>query len=210
NQLQTMFDPAANADSSKQSAIENGLTDYVAGHTLALDGQSGTDTYVINTTGTQPCFGSTPNGSSCHNYVIDVLDTGDPADGSDVLIVNGFDNTAQSGYLDANAGVNSPTDDIFLLRRSNFIGASPTSGTQNSVAEDPAFVALLHGNFGLSNTVFSGNVTAFNSEIACTSCNVGTDDFLTEGFKPGQRIHVADYGAGVFAGDYTISTATAT
>ena len=73
NQLQTMFDPAANSDPTK--AIVNG--DVVAGHTLTLDGQAGTDTYVINTTGSQPCLGANQiAGSTCHNYIVNVLDTG--------------------------------------------------------------------------------------------------------------------------------------
>src|SRR5262249_45452033 len=63
-----------------------------AGHTLTLDGQSGSDQYMINTTGSQPCLypllGGNPSGSTCHNYVINVLDTGAPDDGTDVLIVN--------------------------------------------------------------------------------------------------------------------------
>ena len=35
--------------------------DVVAAHTLTLDGQAGTDTYVINTTGSQPCLGRHPD-----------------------------------------------------------------------------------------------------------------------------------------------------
>ena len=43
-----------------------------------------------------------------------------------------------------------PTDDIFLLRRSNYIGSYPAASPSqaNEIADDPAFVALLHGNFG--------------------------------------------------------------
>ena len=48
-----------------------------AGHTLTLDGQDGTDTYVVNTTGSQACLGNDQiAGATCHNYVINVLDTG--------------------------------------------------------------------------------------------------------------------------------------
>src|SRR5260370_28064057 len=70
-----------------------------AGHTLTMDGQSGTNTYVINTTGSQPCLdaalgqGGDPSGATCHNYVINVLDTHAPSDGTNVLIVNGYANT---------------------------------------------------------------------------------------------------------------------
>src|SRR5205807_10578528 len=96
-QLQTMFPAASN--STTQLAAVNG--DIVAGHTLTLDGQAATDTYVINTTGSQPCFQGSAQvggaGSTCHNYIINVLDTGASDDGSDVLIVNGYDNP-QVGY----------------------------------------------------------------------------------------------------------------
>ena len=69
-----------------------------AGHALTLDLQDGTDTYVVNTTGSQPCLGTDQiSGGTCHNYVINVLDTGAPNRGSDVLIVNGID-TQCSGY----------------------------------------------------------------------------------------------------------------
>src|SRR5260370_11935731 len=67
-----------------------------AGHTLTLDGQSGTNTYVINTTGSQPCLhaaprqGGHPSGATSHNYVINLLDTHAPSDGTNVLIVNGY------------------------------------------------------------------------------------------------------------------------
>ncbi|MFN2609691.1 MAG: hypothetical protein ABR507_02275, partial [Actinomycetota bacterium] len=178
-----------------------------AGHTLTLDGQAATDSYVINTTGSQPCFNGDITGSTCHNYVINVLDTGAPNDGVDVLIVNGFD-SSQSGYSDPTAGVSYPTDDIFLLRRSNFIASTPTSNAANETADDPAFVALLHGNLGLSTTAFTGNITAFNTTITCTSCTIGTNDFLHNGFLAGQRIHIS--GAGVFSGDYTVTAVTQT
>src|SRR5439155_25627323 len=176
----------------------------VAGaHTLTLDGQAATDTYVINTTGSQPCFGGDASGSSCHNYIINVLDTGAPDDGSDVLIVNGYDSLL-SGYSDPNAGVSYATDDIFLLRRSNFIGTTPTSAIANELADDPAFVALLHGNLGLAQTVFTGDITAFNQTIT----RVSAGSFLAEGFLAGQRIQVSGTGAGVFAGSYTITAAS--
>src|SRR5262249_45180157 len=46
--------------------------------TLILDGQSGSDTYVVNTTGTH---------GGLRNYVVNVLDTGAPDDGMDNLSV---------------------------------------------------------------------------------------------------------------------------
>src|SRR5215467_3994941 len=51
--------------------------------TLDLDGQAGTDTYTINTTGSQS---ATPS-----DYVINVLDTGAKTDGTDTLTINGSD-----------------------------------------------------------------------------------------------------------------------
>ena len=139
NGLQTMFDPSSAAD-----ATANPTTgDVRSAHTLTLDGQAGTDTYVINTTGSQACLGANQiSGSTCHNYVINVLDTGAPDDGADVLIVNGVDGSSTfcSGYkLD---GSQCPTDDIFLLRASQYIASTPTSATANEIADDPAFVAL--------------------------------------------------------------------
>ena len=86
NRLQTMFD--ATLDTHTGNPLGNG--DNPAGHTLTLDGQVGTDTYVINTTGSQACLGANQiSGATCHNYVINALDTGAPDDGADVLIVNG-------------------------------------------------------------------------------------------------------------------------
>src|SRR5262249_12988822 len=91
NELQTMFPASLNTHSAAPDPITG---DVLAGHPLTLAGQSNTDTYTINTTGSQPCFqgtgGSDPN-TACHNYVINVLDTGAPDNGSDVLIVNGVD-----------------------------------------------------------------------------------------------------------------------
>ena len=160
NELQTMFDPAANSDPTK--AVVNG--DVVAGHTLTLDGQGGTDTYVINTTGSQPCLGANQiAGSTCHNYIINVLDTGSPADGADVLIVNGIDNTTCSGYK-PDGTTPCATDDIFLLRASKYIASTPTSSTANEIADDPAFVALLHGNFGTATTAYTGDLEALLHE----------------------------------------------
>ena len=149
NGLQTTFDPTQAGD------VFGG--DVRTAHSLTLDGQGGTDTYVINTTGSQACLD--PNqiaGQYCHNYVINVLDTGAPDDGSDVLIVNGVDNTTCSGYADAQHTIQCPTDDIFLLRASQYIASTPTSVTANQVADDPAFVALLHGNFGTSTPILTG------------------------------------------------------
>src|SRR5207249_3264727 len=102
------------------------------GDTLTLDGQAGTDTYVVNTTGTHGAF---------RNYVINVLDTGAPDDGVDSLAIYGRD-TLDPAYT----GPDGAIDDIFLLRRMTEIP------TEKAIRPDlylnsPAFVALLHGTF---------------------------------------------------------------
>src|SRR5262249_7324136 len=51
-----------------------------SGDTLTLDGQAGSDTYVVNTTGTH---------GDLRNYAINVLDTGAADDGVDNLSVYG-------------------------------------------------------------------------------------------------------------------------
>src|SRR5262249_29052789 len=91
------------------------------GDTLTLDGESGTDYYYIATSGSQ---------HAQNNYVINVLDSGAPADGVDELTIYGADG-AQNNAVD-------PVHDIFLLRAMNFI--------PNEQSSAPAFVALLHGS----------------------------------------------------------------
>ena len=85
------------------------------GDTLTLDGQGGSDTYTVNTAGSL----STDE----HNYVINVLDSGAPDDGSDVLVVNG-----------------TSDPDVFLLR-----GMASSAFRTNAAQAPTAFVALLHG-----------------------------------------------------------------
>ncbi|MFL6033492.1 MAG: hypothetical protein ACJ74I_00290, partial [Gaiellaceae bacterium] len=191
-----------------------------AGHTLTLDGQDGTDTYIVNTTGTQACLGNDQiSGATCHNYVINALDTGRPDKGADVLIVNGVD-SAQNGYQ-ADGKTPYAIDDIFLLRRSNFIGSTPSSGVANELADDPAFVALLHGNFGTATPVAA--LTDVNLTLCYDSaagCEVGRRLTATSGapfdatnFVVGRRIHLGNANAlgdaGVWAGDYTVSSRAA-
>jgi hypothetical protein len=175
--------------------------DSADGNTLTLDGQSATDTYVINTTGSRSCLSGASNGAAtCHNYIINVLDTGAPDDGSDVLIVNGYDNP-QSGY--DGSGNSYSVDDIFLLRRSKYIAATPASTTPNELAHNPAFVALLHGTLGVINPVFTGTITAFRQTITRTDGG----SFLANGIVAGQRIRLSS--AGVFSGDYTVTAVSA-
>ena len=98
------------------------------GDTLTLDGQSGSDTYVINTTGTH---------GDVRNYVVNVLDTGATDDGVDNLSVYGRD-TSDPLYT----GPNGSFDDIFLLRRTTSI-PNETANRPVLYADDSAFVALL-------------------------------------------------------------------
>src|SRR5207247_3393733 len=51
-----------------------------SGHTLTLDGQEANDTYYIYTSGSR---------GSSRNYIINVLDTGQPADGVAYLTICG-------------------------------------------------------------------------------------------------------------------------
>ena len=57
-----------------------------AGHTLTLDGQDESDTYLVYTTGSR---------GSSRNYVINVLDTGAPDDGVDSSSIYGADSALQ-------------------------------------------------------------------------------------------------------------------
>ena len=209
----------APAGDSEDFAFVNELQtmNVAAGHTLTLDLQDGTDTYVVNTTGSQGCLGANQiSGSTCHNYVINVLDTGAPDRGSDVLIVNGVDNTSCSGYADPAGTAQCPTDDIFLLRRSRYIASTPTSATANEVADSPAFVALLHGNFGTPTTVpATTNVNLTLCYHTGGSCAPGQTltgapgTFDAVNFTVGRRIHLGGGDAGVWSGDYTVQSRAA-
>src|SRR5262249_11733919 len=173
--------------------------------------------------GSQPCFqGGDASGSTCHNYIINVLDTGAPDSGEDVLIVNGVDGPNAGNKSDCSGyqatGAACPTDDIFLLRASNFIGSTPTSSSASEVADDPAFVALLHGNFGTQTPAFTGDLTlCYHS--GGTPCEPGQRLTAAPGtfhdaanlanpinsqFIVGRRLHIGGGDSGVWAGDYTI------
>ena len=116
--------------------------------TLDLDGQAGTDVYLVNTTGSESPAPS--------DYVINVLDTGAPADGADTLTVNG------------SAGA-----DLFLLRKADSVVGRPN-------AIDPAFVALLHGTLGQAQGhTLGSSVERINYDANVNSLNVnalGGDD----------------------------------
>ncbi|HEY9239276.1 MAG TPA: hypothetical protein VIP10_10605, partial [Burkholderiaceae bacterium] len=92
-----------------------------SGDTLTLDGQTDSDRYTVNTTGSQSAGGN--------NYVINVLDSGPRTDAEDRLEMFGVNGSEADGQ----------TDDIFLLRRVDSIPNEPG-------ADSPAFVALLHGS----------------------------------------------------------------
>ena len=120
--------------------VELQTMDVAAGHHLVLDGQAGTDRYEIRT------VGSKANVTAQRDYVIDVLDSGAPDDGVDLLDVYANDGT-QNGELDDGT---LPDDDIFLLRKTNAIAATALdrSGDQDAFDSDPdrpAFVAVLTG-----------------------------------------------------------------
>jgi Bacterial Ig-like domain/RTX calcium-binding nonapeptide repeat (4 copies) len=173
-----------------------------AGYTLTLDGQAGTDTYTVNTTGSQGCV-SDPD--SCHNYVVNVLDTGAPTDGVDNLIVDGV-NSAQSGY-DGN-GNSYPTDDIFLLRSTEYLASQTAPTTANALTDDPGFVALLHGTLGVASPVVTDATVSVCFSSA--NCNPGQTILGTAGMfsdlLPGEQIELSGGTSGIWAGEYTIQS----
>src|SRR5262249_38613946 len=100
NQLQTM-------DTARPYSDASGT--IIRRDTLDLDGQAGTDIYIINTTGSQSV---TPS-----DYVINVLDTGAKDDGVDTLTINGSD-----------------AAELFLLRKANFLVGRPSAESPAFVA----------------------------------------------------------------------------
>src|SRR5207245_8477065 len=94
------------------------------GHTRPLHGQEAKDTYYIYTSGSR---------GNARDYVINVLDTGQPQDGVDYLTICGADtNTgaAVAAGQDCDAAVrlappatSTDGDDLFLLRRTSYIGS---------------------------------------------------------------------------------------
>ncbi|MFL5864389.1 MAG: hypothetical protein ACJ780_27065, partial [Solirubrobacteraceae bacterium] len=114
------------------------LQSMTTGQALTLDGQDGTDHYVIWTHGSPS--------TSPYSYVVNVLDSGDPLSGVDNLDIYGADSSQNA------AG--DPTNDIFLLRSGSYIpnesAARPgvycgqTGGPTSTCTNRPAYVALLH------------------------------------------------------------------
>jgi Ca2+-binding RTX toxin-like protein len=113
--LATPADGTAPAGDGEDIFVVDRLQTMTVG-TLTLDGQAGSDHYIIYTNGSQ----------NDRNYIINALDTGASSDGVDVLSIYGDD----------------ATDDIFLLRAMTAIAGL---GGINEVANRPAFVGLLHG-----------------------------------------------------------------
>jgi hypothetical protein len=110
----------------------------VAEHTLTLDGQAGSDSYFIHTTGS--------NGVDERNYIINLLDHGHEDDGVDEAFIYGFDSDVNG--LDGLG--NKPGDDIFLLRAGQYIPGEPD-------ADRPGYVAMLHGQVSTYEDVIVGN-----------------------------------------------------
>ena len=187
-----------------------------AGYTLTLDGQGATDTYTVNTTGSQGCVA---NPTTCHNYVVNALDTGAPTDGVDNLIVDGV-NSAQSG--DDVSGNPFPADDIFLLRSTEYLASPTAPTTATALADDPGFVALLHGTLGVAvplpnDANFSSTNASVSICFTSANCNpgqtiVGTTNGTTgtfTGLLAGQQIQISGGTSSIWAGEYTIQSVAA-
>ena len=82
-----------------------------------------------------------------------MLDTGAPDDGADVLIVNGVDGSQRLQRLQAGRQTSARPTTSSCCAPVEYIASTPTSATANEIADDPAFVALLHGNFGTADPV---------------------------------------------------------
>ena len=151
--------------------------------TLTLDGQAGSDHYIINTSGSQ---------GADRNYIVNVLDTGAPDDGVDVLSIYGVD--SPNNGIDPSTTLPYAADDIFLLR-----GMTAIAGLNgNETANRPAFVALLHGSdaqakAGTSTSVERVNYdSAINGRLEVFGLG-GNDEFATD---DNSAITTLDGGAG--------------
>ena len=169
---------------------------YNGGHSLTLDGQADTDYYRIYTTGSR---------FSERNYVINVLDTGAENDGVDELDIYGRDNhdPTYNGY-EPGTVTRNPNDDLFLLRAVKCIdtdgvygldAAAPTNcdgvaGIDYEAADQPAIVALLHGDAnGYKSRVVGDEVSdsvqrihydaALNGRVAVYGYD-GNDEFYVD------------------------------
>src|SRR4029077_8160321 len=144
-------------------------------------------------------FAGDPTGAPCHDYVINVLNTGAPDDGISYLTINGYDSPL-TGY-DPATGRSYATDDIFLLRRTSFIASPTAPSTHSEVANQSAFVALLHGTLGAPVTAFSGNVSL---AVDTHTITAPAGSFSSLPFFVGRRVPIS--GAGIYSGDYTVQS----
>ena len=139
--------------------------------TLTLDGQAGSDHYIVNTNGSQ---------NEDRNYIVNVLDTGASDDGVDVLSIYGVDSN-KNGSDPENNDLPYATDDIFLLR-----GLTAIAGLNgNETANRPAFVALLHGTVEQAQAGSSTAVERINYDAAINGRlevygRGGNDGFATD------------------------------
>ena len=110
NQTSLVGSTAVYGGLGSDSFVVNQLAsmDVTDGDTLTLDGQGAADLYTVNTAGSLS--------TDAHNYVINVLDSGAPNDGSNVLVVNG-----------------TGDPDVFLLRGMS----SPSRFTDSAVSLPP-------------------------------------------------------------------------
>ena len=151
--------------------------------------------------------------------MINVLDTGAPDDGSDVLIVNGVDSTTCSGYK-PDGTTPCPTDDIFLLRASNYIASTPTSGTRERDRRRPGLRRaparqLRHGDDRLHALTNTSLTLCYNAAAVRQTRRLDADGAPSArrstptNFVVGRRIHLGGGDSGVWAGDYTIASIAA-
>ncbi|HYC45994.1 MAG TPA: hypothetical protein VED01_10995 [Burkholderiales bacterium] len=146
--------------------------DVTGGHTLTLDGQADTDYYTIYTTGSQASIGER------RNYVVNILDKGLENDGVDEAFIYGVE-SANNGYADPqDITTKFPADDIFLMRRTQYIpslqpgddastlsGPYGVGGVNMESADDPAFVALLHGSLAVHRDLVPNNAPPEDASI---------------------------------------------
>jgi hypothetical protein len=169
--LQSMFVATAPANATGAN--------LTAGHSLTLDGQAGTDTYHIWTTGSKT--------SSPRNYAINILDTGAANDGVDEAFVYGFDSTVNGDPTPNDQTDPLPSDDIFLLRAQTCIDTETLAGltaggacvSPTETADRPAFVALLHGNVADYRFDGTGDVSDPNPNVQRINYDTGLNGRLT-------------------------------
>jgi hypothetical protein len=149
------------------------LIDGSLGSSLTLDGQSGSNVYTIYTSGSQ--FGS-------NNYMINVLGSHSPSDGSDTLNVYGYD-TYTAGLPDRTGinpigSVDYSTNDIFLLRSVPYIPGRFTGG------ETSARPSIYEGAGQTAATAHEGFIAVLHSPLLATEA-VDSTGALTNGGTAG-------------------------